>query len=315
MKELLTNPQPLADLCGEIRPSQGMPALENALRRLMPELDFRWAITRGHWHRLGGVVNGEYQRVSENIAHWAEEESDGDVDELIAKYQDANYYATHWAGRTHYLAAPTGENPEDYLQLEVEELQEAVERPLVPEDWFPDSLEEFLEPLDVPHLSPQPIGAPIYRFRRITHIADLLTEKSQESDQRAKLRRFFADWQASSAQKATPFCRQWVLELRQYMDRDGECRLTAKPVTLYAKALPTIPAAEALHGVELANAIHGYDRQLGYPFAWYFILLACNADNYKLAEAVLQDQSGEYDYLPQRDLQVLKEWALKPYAI
>ncbi|MEW7996397.1 MAG: hypothetical protein AB2825_18395, partial [Candidatus Thiodiazotropha endolucinida] len=70
-----------------------------------------------------------------------------------------------------------------------------------------------------------------------------------------------------------------------------------------------------LSGAELANAVHGYDRVLGYPFAWYFMMLGSTASNYTLADAVLQDQMGAYDYLPKRDLKVLREWEAKPYGV
>ncbi len=313
MEHLLTHPEPLTQLCAEIAPAQGMSAMEAGLKKLLPALDFRWALTRGHWHRLGGVVDGHYERISDNITHWAEEESDGDIDELVAKYQDSGYFATQLAGRTHYLTAPMGDNAEDYVQLEIEELQEVLERPLMDPDWFPDSLEEFLDPLDIPHLEPEPIGQPYFQFRRMTPIAKLINEEQQENQQLRDVRRFFQDWHDSSAHKSH-FCRHWVLELREYMDRDGDCRLTAKPVTTFADELPAIPTGR-LHGAELANAIHSYDRKLGYPFAWYFILLTRKAANYALAEAVLQDQSGEYDYLPQRDLKVLEAWARQSYGV
>lgn len=315
MEKLFTNPELLIQLCSDIKPKDGMAALEVALKKLMPELDFRWMLTRGHWHRLGGVVDGHYNRVAENISHWAEEESDGDIDELVAKYQDAGYFATQLAGRTHYLTAPVDKNAEEFIQLEVEELQEVIERPLMDPDWFPDSFEEFLDPLDVPRLEPEPIGEPHYQFRRITPIAKLINEEQQGNQQLRDVRRFFQDWNDSSACKDGHFCRHWVLELRQYMDRDGECRLNAKPVCVFADDLPEIPTTDSLHGAELANAIHGYDRKLGYPFAWYFILLTRKAANYALAEAVLRDQDGEYDYLPKRDLKVLQAWERQPYGV
>lgn len=314
MKDLLSNPEPLIALCSEISPKAGQQALETALKQRFPELDFRWMLTRGHWHRLGGVVDSEHRRITDNISHWAEQESDGDVDELIAKYIDAGYLATQLAGRTLYLTAPIGDNAEDFLQLEIEELQEVVERPLIDQDWFPDSLEEFLDPLDFPHLDPAPVGEPYYQFRRLTPVAELLEEQRNNRNLR-DVHRFFQDWHNSSARKAEHFCRHWVLELRDYMDRDGECRLTAKPVSTYSKELPEIPAIETLHGAQLANAIQNYNFHLGYSFAWYFILLTRKAANHTLAEAILRDQSGEYDYLPARDLRVLQAWVREPYGV
>ncbi len=62
----------------------------------------------------------------------------------------------------------------------------------------------------------------------------------------------------------------WVLSLREYQDRDGEGRLTAKPVSTFADPVPAVPDDLTARGVEQANLIHGLDRRVGYPFAWFF---------------------------------------------
>lgn len=103
--------------------------------------------------------------------------------------------------------------------------------------------------------------------------------------------------------------------MREYMDSDGECRRIARPVCTYLDRLPDLPPGALLHGSKLANAIHDYDRHLGCPFAWYFIMLSSKSANYSLAGAVLQDQMGAYDYLPARDLKVLRQWEERPYGV
>jgi hypothetical protein len=317
MDDLVSKPELLAQLCNDTDVSLGLDALNERLSRMMPDLDFNWVITRGHWHRLGGVVDADYQPVSRNIVQWAEQESAGDVDELIARYLDMGFFATHLAGKTHFFTAPFGDRPEDFIQLEIEELQEVINRPLVQRDWFPDSLAEFLDPLDYPRLEPEPVAEPYYQFRRITPIAKLVHERGpqRESQSHYNLRRFFQDWEQSSAGEAGPFCNHWILALREYLDSDGECSRIARPVCTFPGQLPELPPGESLHGSKLANAIHDYDRLLGCPFAWYFIMLSRKATNYSLAEAVLQDQMGAYDYLPARDLKVLRHWEERPYGV
>jgi hypothetical protein len=54
---------------------------------------------------------------------------------------------------------------------------------------------------------------------------------------------------------------------------------------------------------------------LGYPFAWYFIMLSRKTANFDLAEAVLRDQMGVYDHLPAKDLEVIREWEKRTYAV
>jgi hypothetical protein len=315
MDDLVNEVELLAQLCSETNASEGLASLQQKLNLMLPSLEFNWVLTRGHWHRLGGVVDAEYRSVSRNIVQWAEQESRGDVDELIARYTDRGCFATQLAGKTHFFTASCGERAEDFLQLEIEELQEVLDRPLVAKDWFPDSLEEFLDPLDYPRLEPEPVAAPYYQFRRITPIAKLVHETEQDNQSTVNLRRFFLDWNLSSAGEDGPFCQHWVVALREYMDSDGECRRTARPVCAFPGDLPELPPGDTLHGSKLANAIHHYDRLLGCPFAWYFIMLSSKAANYGLAQAVLRDQMGAYDYLPARDLKVLRQWEERPYGV
>lgn len=315
MEMLPLKPEQLAQLCGSVDATAGLDVLTEQLRRAMPGTDIARVLTRGGWHRLGGVVDAGYHPVSGNIAQWAEHESGGDVDALVSRYLDKGFFATRLAGKTHFFTFPVGDGAEDFVQLEIEELQEVLDRPLLDRDWIPDSLEDFLDPLDYPRLEPEPVSKPCYLFRRITPIAEHLGDASATNREIANLRRFSRDWSQSSAAEGAHFCRHWVLALRKYMDSDGECRFTARPVSTFSGELPVLPPGSSLQGAALANAIHAYDRSLGYPFAWYFIMLSRKAANYTLAEAVLRDQMGAYDYLPARDLRVLRLWEARPYGV
>ncbi|MBV2091967.1 MAG: hypothetical protein KUF72_13880 [Candidatus Thiodiazotropha sp. (ex Ctena orbiculata)] len=315
MNAPIAKPESIASLCLTFDFSAGFEQLTEKINLLMPELQFTHVVTRGNWYRLGGVVDGDYKPISQNIAQWAEESSGGDVDNLIADYIDCGYFATRLAGKTHYFTAPCGEGPEQFIQLEIEELQEVLDRPLVDGDWFPESLEEFLDPLDYPRLEPEPIGSTYLQFRRITPIESLLKESSGKNRSMQSLSRFFNDWHESSAGVQSQFCNHWILALREYQDRDGEHQLSAKPYSTFSGELKVTSLGDTPHGSELANAIHGFDRQVGYPFAWFFNLLSSKSDNYKLAEEVLKDQMGAFDYLPPRDLKVLRAWESKPYGV
>ena len=314
MDDLVSKPDLLAQLCARTDPGLGLENLQSQLQCLLPDLNFDWVLTRGHWHRLGGVVDADYRQIDDNIARWVEQESAGDVDELIARYADKGYFATNLAGKTHFFTAASGAKAEDFIQLEIEELQAVLDRPLIAHDWYPESLEELLDPLDYPRLEPEPIGKPYYQFRRLTPIAELMKE-SPHNQALVNLRRFFQDWDRSSACEGEPFCRHWILAQREYMDSDGECRRVARPVSTFEGELPELPPGETLQGSKLANAIHAYDRHLGYPFAWYFTMLSRKSANFGLAEAVLRDQLGAYDYLPARDLKVLRAWEERPYGV
>ncbi|MGD8591006.1 MAG: hypothetical protein PVG22_19445, partial [Chromatiales bacterium] len=60
MDDLVVKPELLAQLCSRTDASLGPENLQNQIQSLLPELGFDWALTRGHWHRLGGVVDADY---------------------------------------------------------------------------------------------------------------------------------------------------------------------------------------------------------------------------------------------------------------
>jgi hypothetical protein len=315
MMPLMEKHEHLTDLCCQVNPIDGYTKLEEALQSAFGDVGLKWVITRGGWHRLGGVVDGEYAPIAPNLRKWTEEVAGGNVDELIYSYRDSGYFITHLAGKSHYFTLPTGDRPEQFIQIEVEELQEVIERPLIDHGWFPDGLEEFLDPLDYPYLEPEPVTPPYYRFRRMIEMDKMLDVPADSDRKLNNLRRFFDDWQQSSAGEAVEFCRQWVLLLSEYQDSYGEFRLNARPMAKLHGALPALPDGAYLSGAALANAIHGYDRKVGYPFAWFFNMLSRKSSNYSVAEAVLKDQMGAYDYLPVRDLKVLRGWEERPYGV
>jgi hypothetical protein len=304
----------LAQACRSSTPDEGLAELIRSLGDAVSHLKFEHVLTRSGWHRLGGVVDSDYQRVAEGIATWAEGESGGDVEKLLSRYSEAGYFATRLQGRTHYLVAPTGHRPGDFVQLEVEELQEVLDRYLIDPDWLPESLEEFLDPLDYPRLEPEPIGLPRYLFRRMTDMTHLLRERQDPVLDCSKLCRFLSDWSESSAGSAgQPFCRHWVLALRETPDSDGGTHLSARPVPT-SMGLASLAPYDGAHGLELANRVQGFDRQAGYPFAWYFHMLTGRLVPADLGEAVGADHDRDFGYLPSKDRDLLMAWRRSPYA-
>lgn len=286
-------------------------ALIAVLREMLPGMEPRHALTRGGWHRLGGLVDQDGQRIAHQILAWAEAESGGDIDELLLKVADLPYIATRLNGQTHYLVAPIGPGSADFLQIEVEQLQEVQDRPITAPDWFPDSIAEFVDPLDFPHLEPKPLGPPRLLFRRLLRVPDFMA--SREAGPR--LQRFVRDWERCSAQESAHFSEHWVLSIRESQNRKGALHLSAKPIPILAGEIPLLPDGEVARGALLANRIHGFDRALGYPFAWYFHMLTSPKVSHRLAEAVHADLMGAYAYLPARDLKILRDWYADPYGL
>ena len=277
-------------------------------------IEFSLVMERGGWHHLGGVVDGKHKAIASSLRAWAESESDGDVDVLMDKYTGQDFYATRLDGRTLYFTASTGDKALDYLQLEIEVMQEMLDRPLFDPEFMPDNLEEFLDPMDFPRLENQPVGQAYYRFRRLNLLADVLADQNIHSRHVQSLLRFVDDWSKSSAGEAA-FCEHWVMVLHEYHGSDKVTHYTFRPTPALLGETVTLPHIAGVHGSELAKTIHGFDRQVGYPFAWYFFMLTHKGVDTSVAEDVLRDQMGAYDYLPARDLKLLRAWEQRPYSL
>lgn len=304
----------VAQACAALPEGADLDALLAAIQGLLPDQEIRRAMSRGGWYRLGGVVDQDGARVAHHLAEWAQSTSGGDIDELMSQIGDLRYFATRLKGQTHYLVVPTGASAKDFIQIEVEAIQEVLDRPLTHPDWFPDSIADFVDPLDFPRSdtepAPQPVGPARLLFRRLVRVNELM----DSADSGPRLRRFLDDWDRSSAGETETFCEHWVLAIREFQDQEGDDRLSAKPVPIPVGEVPALPDGEVARGAKLANQIHGFDRALGYPFAWYFYMLTHPKVSHRLAEAVHADLIGAYDYLPVRDLKVLRDWYNAPYG-
>jgi hypothetical protein len=308
---------PLSEACEESRPETGIEGLLDALAERLPGPRFHCVLSRGGWHRIGGLVDPRGRRVADRIGAWVEEEAPwGEVEPLLERYIEAGLLVTRWQGTTHYLTAPCGPAATDFVQLEIEGLQEVAHRALIDPDDPPEDLAELLDPADARCVEPMPVGDPRYALRRMLRVPDWVAEHGPARGSDAGLARFFADWEASSAGQGTRLCVHWALALRQSAGRTGKTRLTARPVPAgFAHA--SLRGAEAVadhDGAARARAVQAFDRAAGYPFAWFFHMVATTEVPFALGESVLADLAAGYRYLPERDAAVLRAWSTAPYA-
>jgi hypothetical protein len=54
---------------------------------------------------------------------------------------------------------------------------------------------------------------------------------------------------------------------------------------------------------------------VGYPFAWFFYMVKGKLVSPHYGVAVYKDISGDFSYLPERDVAVLKDWIDTPYSV
>ena len=295
----------------------GPGALGKELAKALPDWHFRHAFCRGGWYRLGGVVDGQGERIADDLERWAEAalaERDGDFAQLADDFAGQDLYATRLVGRTHYLVAPAGAGTSDFLQLEVEALQEVKGHLLFDADDLPGSLEELIDPRQS-KATAQPLGLPHYSFRRLGHVGAFLDRMLAQGAEPAAIHRMVADWEQSSAGSTSAFYNHWILAMREHLDRYQQPIFRAQPIATLDGDPPAFSAAPGTTGLPLQTALNAFDREAGYPMAWYFDMLAHKAVPHWVAQAVVEDALGGFAYLPAKDVAVVRGWLHRPYAV
>lgn len=285
-------------------------ALLTRANELLPECEFRHVLSRGGWYRPGGVVAADGERLSDDIEAWAEAQSDDP--EWLESLTDLKLMVTRHAGKTHYFVACYGAAPADFLQLEVEELQEVIDRLLINPESPPADLAELLEPLQAAALDAQAVAAPYYRFRRLTDMRQVMLRQPLVNGEASPLTRFMEEWQRRAAPR---FSAHWIVGLREHQDRYRNKVVSASPVSLAARKLKSFHWVADVQGLALADQIHAFDRAAGYVGAWYFHMVAGGLVPRDVAYAAARDLEAGFDYLAEADEKLLAGWLDKPYAV
>jgi hypothetical protein len=309
----------VAELCVRVPAAAGPGALARELALTAPHLAFREVLTRGGWYRLGGVVDAAGKHVADDLEKWAETElaaRDDDLGALCDDYADSGLTATRLTGRTHYMVATTGSAATDFIQIEIEELQEMSCHALFDTDTLPGSIEELVDPRGGDPCASRavPLGAPFLALRRLTPVADLLARMRAQKPEPQPIHRFIAAWENSSAGAATQFSNHWVLGVREHLDRYRQTIVHATPVAAVNGAAPRFDGAFGLQGLSLHNALSRYDKAVGYPMAWFFNMITTRSVPHALSSAVIDDTQAGFHYLPDRDAEVVKQWLYRPYG-
>jgi len=305
----------IVETCAKAQVSSGPAGLLKVLGNALPEWSFRHALARGGWYRLGGIVDDAGQRISDNLERWVEDaldERDGDFARLIDDFADQPLYATRLVGQTHYLVTSVSDASDDFLQLEIEDLQEMRVHQLFVND--PSTIEELVDPRSA-STPAVPLELPFYTFRRIQHIGNFLKRMLAQKPEPAAIHRMLEDWSKSSAGGASAFHNHWVIATREHLDRYHQPVLRAQPIATLAGDPPEFEASAGASGLKLQEALTHFDREIGYPLAWYFHMLGTKAIPHWVAQTVVEDSLAGFAYLPQRDVDVVRGWLHRPYSI
>jgi hypothetical protein len=286
--------------------------------RVCPGCTFRYALNRGGWYRPGGLIDAKGVRIAESLATWARIEldaCDGDMGELVDRNADRNLLVTRHTGRTHYFVAAYGSAPSDFLQLEVEELQEVLDRKLIDKGNPPEDLQELVEPIAPEVLEGQAVAAPHYRFRRLIDMRQTVARATPAGSHNAGLPRLLSEWAHSSAALRGHFSDHWIVALREHQDRYRNPVISASLVSRHARELKPFQWNPDLTGVEMNAQLQAFDRAAGYTSAWYAHLIAGTITPPKVAYAVARDLDAGFSYLPDTEAALLKNWVAAPYSV
>lgn len=311
----------LRDLAAEIESIPPRPhhaALLEIANRIRPGCTFRYALSRGGWYRPGGVIAPDGTRIADNLEAWTRAELEscgGDMGELVERYADKGLLVTRHSGRSHYFVAAYGPAPADVLQLEVEELQELLDRKLIDEDAWPEDLQELTEPVAPALLDAQPVGAPRYRFRKLTDLGRIVGKPASPEGYAAGLPRMLYEWTHSSAANRGHFSDHWLFALREHQDRYRNQVTSVTPVSCHARKLKPFQWNIEASGVDMSAQLQAFDRAAGYPGAWYFHLVAGTITPPKVAYAVVRDLDNGFRYLPDAEAELVRSWAAAPYSV
>ncbi|MGJ0485976.1 MAG: hypothetical protein ACR65R_15790 [Methylomicrobium sp.] len=305
----------LAEICKSTLPDDEF--LLAKIQALVPGYPVRLAAIGGQWYRLGGIVDRAGRRIAANLVEWAERtfiECGRDLQTLIEHAQEMNLIATRQIGNTLYIVIQTGRRAEDFIQLEIDKTHEVSDRLLVSPRNPPEDLEEFIDPLEPEWLQSFSIGTARYTYRRKTDVPVFMDEINKYHNDEHPARRFLHDWNRSSAGQKAVFCEDWFIRPHQTIGRFGEQVISVEIINAQKKNLPRLDAIAGKKGKALNTALTRFDRQAGYPFAWFFHMLKGQLVSPQTGIAVFQDISGDFAYLPVRDAAVLQDWIEMPYS-
>ena len=311
----------LHNLAGEIgalplRPHHS--ALLEVANRIRPGCTFRYALNRGGWYRPGGIIQPDGTRIADNLESWAKAElaiCDGDMHELAERHAGSGLLATRHTGRTHYFVAPYGPAPADFLQLEIEELQEVLDRKLIDASSPPEDLQELTEPILPETLEAQAVAAPRYLFRRLIDMRQTVARIAASDACNAGLPRLLSEWTHSSAAARGHFSDHWIIALREHQDRYRNPVTSVSLISCHDRALKLFQWNIELSGIEMSRQLQAFDRAAGHPAAWYFHLVAGTITPPKIAYAVARDLDNQFNYLPDSEAALLQSWVNSPYSV
>ncbi len=309
--------QQISDLCKDLIATKDDASLLTKLQKICGEYPVRLARTSDEWYKLGGVVDRRGKRIASDLTEWVERsflECGQNFQTLIEYGLEQDYIATKHIGRTLYFVVETGLKAQQFVLIEIDKTNEVSDRLLMNEDALPEDLEDIIDPISPASIEQFNVGHSQYQYRRKTDMSLFITTLNSHHDEHP-VKRFLDDWNNSTSASAKHFCNYWVIQPYYHTGRYGEQIINADIVNLTSVNLPHLEDFVEKQGNNLHSLLTRFDRKAGYSFAWYFYMVKGMLVSAHNGEAVYQDISGDFAYLPQRDEAVLKAWIAQPYNV
>ncbi|MGR9086091.1 MAG: hypothetical protein ACU841_03345 [Gammaproteobacteria bacterium] len=310
--------QAITQCCKKIIPGHTDEPLLSKLQALVPDHPVHLALTGDEWYRLGGVVDLRGRRIAHELSEWVERsylECGQNLKTLIDHAVEQKLVATRQTGKTLYFVIQTDERAEDFTLIEIDKTLEVSDRMLVNELEPPEDLEEFIDPLQPFCIESFGFGHPRYTYRRKTDVKLFMEVINERHHGKHPVQRFMDDWNRSSAGQKTRMSDDWIIRPYRHTGRFGEQVVNAEIVNTQKNNLPHLEDFACRKGSNLSNILSRFDRQAGYPFAWYFYMLKGRLVSTHSAESVYRDLNDDFAYLPDRDEAVIRNWIANPYNV
>jgi hypothetical protein len=308
----------LTQICAAAKPADGPASLIEAINQAAGKLEFSRTYIDRDWYRVGVIVTDDGARVADDIEEWVTEEAGDDMIELLARYADSGYLATSVSGKVHFLSAPTGPDPLDFVQIEIEELREIADRELFDPERVPDTIEDVVDPMEFRPVEARPVGQPSYQFKQLTDFSQIAEELQSEFSGDLDFAKFVRDWKESSASGQIAFHKAWAVEVMPVLADVGEHKSKVRLRSPHGEAGRVYDMSGHGIGGSIAKMLAGVDREAGYTMAWYFLMLTTKFMSAAMVNSVHEElgwsQAGR-EFLSARDAAVLERWIEAPYTV
>ena len=310
--------QDITECCKKTIPGQTDELLLNKLQQLIPDFPLTLVFVGDEWYKLGGVVDMDGKRIANDLIEWVERtylECGQNLHTLIDYSLEQKLIATKQTGKTLFFVVQTGDRAEDFTLIEIDKTHEVSDRMLVDELHPPEDLEEFIDPMQPFCIESFCFGHSRYTYRRKTDVKLFMEVINERHPGEHPVQRFMDDWNRSSAGQKHRMSNDWIIRPYRYTGRFGEQIVNVELINTHVNHLPHLEDFAGKKGSALGNVLSRFDRQVGYPFAWFFYMLKGKLVSTHSAESVYRDLANDFAYLPQRDEAVVRDWIASPYNV